>query len=161
NPTFSGNILLVYGRLSHSGKWDNGATWNREHVWPKFWLNLSPSENGGKTIVTNTYKGLGSDAFELRPATVSDNRKRQDLGYGYYPNVGSGANTRYGPTSDGAGTTYWYPGDSDAGEVARIIFYMATRWFDPNDNTRGDSAANLDLKNGAPALYNFGDKASL
>src|SRR5207245_1967786 len=80
DPNNSSNVLLVYNRASVNGQWDAGVTWNREHVWPKFWLNLTSSQ------VTNTYVGVGSDAFELRPANPTVNSNRSDYGYGFYIN---------------------------------------------------------------------------
>src|SRR5438045_8431791 len=44
DPNNSSNILLVYNRASINGQWDAGVTWNREHVWPKFLLNLTSSQ---------------------------------------------------------------------------------------------------------------------
>ena len=50
DPNNSSNIILVYNRDSIPGQWDNGITWNREHVWPKSLLNLTSSQ------VSATYK---------------------------------------------------------------------------------------------------------
>ena len=61
DPSNPNNILLIYNRASVSGTWDNGITYNREHVWPKKWLGVTSAQ------VTNTYKGVASDLFELRP----------------------------------------------------------------------------------------------
>src|SRR6266513_1812986 len=41
DPANASHILLVYNRASIVGAWDAGVTWNREHIWPKFWLNLT------------------------------------------------------------------------------------------------------------------------
>ena len=54
--------------------------------------------------------------------------------------------------TDGTGT-YWYPGDADRGDVARTIFYMATRYGQGQTN-------NLSLINGQSTTYNMGDLAS-
>ncbi len=159
DPNNLTTMLFAYNRGSNNGKWDGGTTWNREHVWPKFLMGLSPSQNGGATIVDNAYVGVGSDAFELRPATVSINSSRSDNGYGFYINNSTPSGS-YGNNSN-AGTTYFYPGDADRGDVSRSIFYMATRWFDPSNPSRGTSASNLDIKNGVPAVFNFGDLNSL
>ncbi len=153
DPNNSSNILLVYNRASVDGQWDNGITWNREHVWPKNLLNLTSSQ------VSNTYKGVASDAFELRPANPTINSTRGDNGYGFYLS-NSNPGTTYGLNSNN-GTQYWNPGAADRGEVSRAIFYMATRWLDPLNASRGTSNTNLEIVNGVPSDYNFGDLNSL
>lgn len=100
DPNRPGNILLIYNRASVSGKWDGANTWNKEHVWPQ-------SKLGGASK---------SDLHNLRPANPKINSTRGNL-----PFVeGSGS---YGTRSGG-----WFPGEEDKGDVARIIFYMNTRW---------------------------------
>jgi endonuclease I len=145
DPNNSSNILLAYNRASVNGTWDAGATFNREHVWPKSLLNLTSSQ------VSNTYRGVASDLFELRPTNPNINSSRGNMAYGSIygtvPNYGSMS------ASDGSGT-YWYPGGADRGDVARSIFYMATRYGQGQTN-------NLSLKNGQAITYQFGDKESL
>src|SRR4051812_25563630 len=72
DPLNSGSMLLVYNRGTNNGQWDSGLTWNREHVWPKHWLNLTSSQ------VDNSYSGVASDLFELRPADMKVNSTRGD-----------------------------------------------------------------------------------
>ncbi len=117
-------------------------TWNREHLFPKHWLNLTSSQ------VSNSYHGVASDLFEVAPSNPSVNSSRGDYGYGYYPYSGS-----YGANSDGS-DTYWYPGNEDRGDIARAMFYMATRYGQNQTN-------NLSLINGTPQLYQMGDLNSL
>jgi endonuclease I len=142
DPSNSANVLNVYNRLSVNAQWAGGTlstTFNREHVWPKHWLNLTSSQ------VDNGYLGIASDLFEVRPTTPSVNSARGDLGYG--PINGSG--------TYGANSGYWYPGDADRGDLARSLFYMATRYGEGQSN-------NLTLVNGPPVnLYTMGDLASL
>src|SRR4051812_23628619 len=118
DPNNSNNILLDYNRASVDGTWDLGATFNREHVWPKSLLNLTSSQ------VSNTYKGVASDLFELRPANPNINSSRGNTGYG---TVDVTAPHSYGHVTKDA-VDYWYPGDADRGDSARTIFYMATRY---------------------------------
>lgn len=100
DPNRLGNILLIYNRASVSGKWDGAKTWNKEHVWPQSKLGTASK----------------SDLHNLRPANPRINSTR-----GNSPFVdGSGS---YGTRSGG-----WFPGEEDKGDVARIIFYMNTRW---------------------------------
>lgn len=112
DPNAPGNILLIYNRASVSGTWDGGATWNREHVWPDSRLGA------GNNDPSNTYVGPASDQFNLRPCNPSINSSRSNTPYG--PDNGTGANGYQGGL--------YYPGNADAGDVARGLFYMATRY---------------------------------
>ena len=159
DPNNPNNIRLIYTNTSVSGVWAQGVngTWNREHVWPKNWLNLTSSQ------VSNTYKGPASDLFELWPADPQVNSARSNDGYGYYPattGTYSGSTGPFGANSFG-GNTYWFPNVVDAGEVARSIFYMATRYFTPSNSSRGTDIQNLEIINGQPTTYNMGDLNSL
>ena len=109
DPEVPGNVILMYNRASVSGAWDGGATWNREHVWPQSKLGASASNN-----VANT----ASDLQNLKPANPSINSSRGNLSFVDKPGGGS-----YGAVPGG-----YYPGDEDRGDVARILFYMNTRW---------------------------------
>lgn len=144
DPANANNILLAYNRASINGDWDGGATWNREHIFPKSWLNLTSAQ------VSNTYKGVASDLFELRPSNPTVNSTKNNWGFGTV-NVTPPAS--YGVVSKD-GEQYFYPGDADRGDMARALFYMATRYGQNQTN-------NLTLANGTPALYRMGDLASL
>ena len=142
DPNNSANILLDYNRASVSGVWDLGVTFNREHVWPKSLLNLTSAQ------VSNSYAGIASDEFELRPSNPNINSNRSNYGYGYY----GASNPAYGTVS-APGGTYFYPGVADLGDSARTIFYMATRYA-----TYGNG---LTIVNGSPTTYQMGDLNSL
>jgi endonuclease I len=107
--------------------WDSGVTWNREHSWPQ--------SRGVDTTSTPD----GSDMFHLFPSKNSDNNTRGNLNYG-----GAFGQQNRGQVSDG-GTKY-YPGDADAGLVARAEFYMAVRYNGTETNTQ-----DLELAAGDPA----------
>lgn len=107
--------------------WDGGVTWNREHSWPQ------------SRGVDTTSAPDGSDMFHLFSSKQSDNTARGNLNYG----GAFGAQNR-GTVSDG-GTKY-YPGDADAGLIARAEFYMAVRY----DGTESGTA-DLELAAGDPA----------
>jgi endonuclease I len=112
DPNNLNNILLVYNRASVPGAWDGGTTYNREHVFCCSWLGIdTPS---------NSYVGVGSDLFELRPCNPGVNSSRSNDPFGSDSSAGG-----YGHNG-----VYWYPGDADAGTIARTMFYMATRWSD-------------------------------
>ena len=140
DPNNASNVLLVYNRDSVSGTWDNGVTWSREHLWPQSLLNAT---------VDNTYTGMASDLFELRPIDPTLNTQRSNKPYGQTTSTGNYINN----------STWFYPSDADKGDVARAMFYMATRY---SNGTTTPSASNLVLVNGlSPNTYEMGDLASL
>lgn len=131
DPNASGNILLIYNRASVSSTWDSGGTWNREHIWPVSRLGVSDPGNS----TTN----LSSDQFNLRPANPSINSSRGNKPFGMDSTTGG----------FGHQGSYYFPGDSDAGDVARAQFYMATRY------------SQLTLTDGSPSGTQMGDLSSL
>ncbi len=133
DPNHAGNILLVYNRASVAGAWDSGDTWDREHLWPQ---SLQPG------TASNDTTGSLADPFMLRPCNPSINSSRSNSPYGLDYTTGS-----YGAVSGG----YYYPGDADAGDVARSMFYAATRW----------ESNGLTLVEGLPSGYQMGDLSSL
>lgn len=135
-PGKPGYILTVYDRsllnvaaINPNGPvpgWDNAATWNREHVWPR---SRGISSSGPDD----------ADLFNLRPALTEGNGDRGNL------NLGGVYGQVFGPVAD-KGSTKWYPGDADAGMIARQAFYMALR-YDASDS----STTNLELFAGNPS----------
>jgi endonuclease I len=131
DPNNSSNILLIYNRASVSNVWDGGATFNREHIWPVSRLGVSAPGNSTTNIAT--------DQFNLRPANPSINSSRGNDPFGMDTTTGN----------HGAVGSYYFPGDADAGDVARAQFYMATRY------------SNLSLTDSFPAGTQMGDLSSL
>lgn len=115
DPNDPDSILLVYDRvsldLSNIGGsipgWDSGNSWNREHTWPR-------SRGVGSGGPDN------SDLHQLRPSTPSVNSDRGSL------NFGGEFGQSFGLVQDGG--EKFYPGDADAGMIARQMFYMETRY---------------------------------
>lgn len=105
DPNGSGYMIGFYNRKKLKPAWDGAATWNREHVWPD-------SRGAGKS-------GPGSDPHMLRPADVSINSSRGNKFFGL-----SSDGSCYDPGSEG------YP--EYRGIAARIIFYVATRYWKTN-----------------------------
>ena len=137
DPNNPGHMLLVYDRVSLNiaainpggpiPGWDSGASWNREHTWP-----LSRG-------VSSEAMPDGSDLHQLRPSTPSVNSDRGNLNFG-----GEFGAQSFGIVTDNGGQQ-WYPGDADAGMIARHEFYMAVRY----DGTEA-STTNLELAAGNP-----------
>ncbi|TWT99846.1 Extracellular ribonuclease precursor [Botrimarina colliarenosi] len=144
DPNNPGRMLLVYDRTSlnvaainPNGSipgWDSGNSWNREHTWPQ---SRGVGSSGPDT----------SDMHHLRPSDNSINSQRSNA------NFGGNYGNPYGYQGD-----YWYPGDADAGMIARAEFYMAVR-YDGSDSSTTD----LELSNGNPSTSSgsLGNLASL
>lgn len=112
DPAVPGNILSVYSRTSMPGTWvENNTNWNREHTWPQSRLGASAS---------NGTANIASDEFSIRPAKASENSGRGNASYGNPYGTNGGA-----PLLQ---NSLFYPGNADAGDVARGAFYMATRY---------------------------------
>ena len=123
DPDNSNNVLVIYSNHSVSGVWDSGVTWNREHVWAK---------SRGIGDVSNSTKGAGSDLHNLRACIPSINSARNNrwLAECDEPYQYDGTNTgSYTSSTDWV----WKPRDEDKGDVARIIFYMVTRYEGEGD----------------------------
>lgn len=101
-------VLAIYNSATVSSTWD-GTTWTREHVWPNSRLGLERVENH--------QRNQASDLHNLRAIIQSVNASRSDRIF----TAGSG---HYGINADGG----YYPGDDHKGDVARILFYMATMY---------------------------------
>ncbi len=123
DPDNPNKVLLIYNRASVKGPYDY-PIWNREHVWAKSKLA------GG----VGTGRGIGSDLHNLRVCDVNINSSRGNLPFA----EGSGS---YGKVSGG-----FYPGDEDKGDVARIIFYMNTRWGNSKANISQMGSINMFLR---------------
>jgi endonuclease I len=131
DPNNPNNVLLIYNRASVSSTWDSGATWNREHIWPVSRLGVGDPSNSTTNIST--------DQFNLRPSNPSINSSRGNKPFGNDSTTGAHG-------SQGAN---YYPGDADAGDVARAQFYMATRY------------SQLTLTDAVPSGTQMGDLSSL
>lgn len=137
DPNDPDRMLLVYDRTSldvsainPTGSipgWDFGVSWNREHTWPR-------SRGVGSSGDDN------SDLHQLRPSDNSINNSRGNLNFG-----GEFGAQSFGIVSD-VGGSYWYPGDADAGMIARQEFYMAVRYDGSDSNT-----SDLELQPGNPS----------
>ena len=116
----SGKMQTFYAHAEIDGTWDQGNTYNREHVWPKSksWFSK----------VTNSTKGAGADLHHIRPTITNINSARGDSMYAEFDEkAGKEVNSmgylggyRYNDTFE--------PLEHSKGDIARIIFYLLTRY---------------------------------
>lgn len=121
DPNNPANVILLYTGESVNGdqEYNNGNGWNREHVWAKSHGDFGNSQ------------GPGTDAHHLRPANIQVNADRGNRWFGNcnVPHTFGGSNTGnfYSTTEH-----LWQPRAEVKGDVARMIFYMATRYEGQN-----------------------------
>lgn len=142
DSTNSNNVILLYTGWSYpnTNHGGNATQWNREHTWAK-----SHGDFG-------TTAPAGTDLHHLRPTDVTVNSRRGSLDF----DNGGSQYTDPSPYGGGSGTTEcyvdddsWEPWDEVKGDVARMMFYMATRYegehsgepdLELNDNVNNGSA---------------------
>lgn len=114
DPANSSNVLLLYTGWSYPKSSSGGGVsdWNREHTW----ANSHGIDDG--------LPGY-ADAHHLRPTDVTVNSARGSLdfdegGTEYVDSDGATGCLRDGDS--------WEPRDEVKGDVARMMFYMATRY---------------------------------
>ncbi len=122
DPNNPNNIILLYSGWSipssnFASNLDSLNFWNREHVWAK-----SHGDFG-------TDQGPGTDAHAIKPvdATVNSARSNKDFDNGGSEYFDAGVATGCYADADS-----WEPRDEVKGDVARMIFYMATRYAGEN-----------------------------
>ncbi len=116
DPENHNNVILIYTGLSRA-KTDHGGNigqWNREHVWAK--------SHGG----FGTTPPAGTDAHHIRPADVKVNSLRGHLDFDNGGTLVPGTDSCYSDNNS------FEPRDAVKGDVARMIFYMATRYEGDN-----------------------------
>ncbi|MGM0495995.1 MAG: endonuclease I family protein [Bacillota bacterium] len=84
----------------------DGYYWNREHVWPQSRLGVGVS-------YTNDFTSKATDVHNLKPSDPDENSARSNDYFDYF-----NTNNTYEPR------------DEVKGDIARILFYMATMYFD-------------------------------
>lgn len=117
----SSKMTLVYSSASISSTWDNGKTWNREHVWPQ-------------SLGTFTTTKCGSDLHHLHPADSKVNSTRCNLPYGVVTTGTSykTAKTTSGVTAGYYTSNFYEPLDNAKGDIARTLLYVYVRWGETN-----------------------------
>ena len=135
---YNGNTSTAKTWKTSQGKYgvSSGYVWNKEHIWAK--SNGFPSEGA------DAY----SDLHHLRASDWKCNNTRSNYPFG---NVSSKttSNASYDWTQSRRTDNYlqngvFEPRDSDKGDVARALFYMATRYY----NGEGSTGTHLTLTTG-------------
>ena len=105
DPKNTGKAICIY-----SGRALESSDWNKEHVWAK--SHGFPNES---------YEPY-CDAHHLRPSTISINSTRSNKDFGEVPGASPDA---YGNKTN---NTTFEPRDEVKGDIARMMFYMETRY---------------------------------
>lgn len=137
DPNNSNNVITVYSGTS-LGKFDvyfpggglnSDQAWDREHLWPVSY-GLNPNGSEGPAY---------SDLFNLRPAISSVNSQRGNL---YFDNSSGTISVPPLAPLCSYDNNSWQPRDSEKGDLARVMFYMATRYDGSEPGTIGLELAN-------------------
>ena len=109
------NVILFYSGWSVNAaqEYNSAQGWSREHVWAK-------SHGSFDTDI-----GIGTDVHSLRPCDISVNSAR---GNDDFDNGGDIYVDGDGETECRTDYDSWEPRDAVKGDVARMLFYMATRY---------------------------------
>lgn len=116
DPNNSSKLILVYLGTSVTATWDDGITWNREHVWP---------QSGMPATAVNEVVNMASDLQNLKPSDPGENSSRGNKWFDYVPTTSSVA---------------YEPRDEVKGDIARILLYMVVMY---DELTLVDSYPNL------------------
>lgn len=108
DPNNNGKIICFY-----TGQSLSSGSWNKEHVWAK--------SHGFPTSSSNPY----CDAHHLRPTLNAINSSRSNSDFGEVDNLSGVKSDNYGNKWT---SSIFEPRDEVKGDVARIMFYMATRY---------------------------------
>lgn len=149
DPNNPDNVLLFYSGTSMNGaaQYNSGQGWNREHVWAK-----SHGDFG-------TAIGPGTDLHMLRPTDVDVNGVRNHYDFDMVANGDLVAETTdcYVDTTN----QLFEPRDEVKGDVARILFYMATRYEEGDEIDLELSESKLSVDNTASGYGEHGVLSTL
>ncbi|WP_375579263.1 endonuclease [Marivirga tractuosa] len=117
DPNNPENIILFYKNASipieNFASNNEPDFWNREHTWPS-----SHGFNDEDTAYT--------DVHNLRPSDATVNSSKSNKDFNDVENIEDNAEGEAPDTYTNA--DFWDPRDEIKGDVARILFYMATRY---------------------------------
>ncbi len=140
DPANTDNVICLYTgwSLAKSEAGGDGDQWNREHVWAKSHGDF------------DTEDGPGTDVHHLRPTDVSVNAARSNYDFDEAAEASAYLTDKL-PTLNKLETrgTYkiWEPRPEVRGDIARMMFYMATRYEADGEFTDGSGfTRNVDLE---------------
>jgi endonuclease I len=140
DPNNSNNVILIYTGWSYPKSMYGGLynQWNKEHTWSK--------SHGG----FGDNPPEGTDLHHLRPcdASVNSAKNNKDFSKGTTEYYDGGV-----PTGCYTATNIWEPRDADKGDVARMMFYMATRYEGDNGETNLELVSYVDSSPDGEPLY--------
>ncbi|MBC8375015.1 MAG: endonuclease [FCB group bacterium] len=123
DPNNPDNVILLYTGWSVNAaqEYNNENGWSREHVWAKS-RGIYYTGFGSEDDVAAT------DVHHLRPADITVNSARNNRWFDYcsIPYIDDGDTTGSFTSTDQEWV--WQPRAEVVGDVARMMFYMATRY---------------------------------
>lgn len=124
DPTNSDNMVLFYTRdsISKRGAGSGTGNWNREHVWPRSLSSDNWSSSNGGSV------HAGTDILHVRPTWYDTNEARGSIRYG--DNGKKGVQKYNGIEYAYISGSYFEPIDTVKGDVARILMYVWTAYYD-------------------------------
>ena len=125
DPDNPDHVLLLYNPTSSVPKSAYNDVWNKEHCWPES-RGLEEGNGPDQVDVHNLY-AEDVAVNNLRGALFFDESTSSDSNY-VWPIPGSSLETSRDNDS-------WEPPDASKGNVARALFYMATRYDGSEPNT--------------------------
>lgn len=121
DPNNSNNVIGIYSNFSMDAmaEYAGGSGWSREHVWAQSRGNFDRSHDAG------------TDTHHIRACDISTNsaRSNRNFDYGDFNYVDKSGTYKGSTDSKTSNSNFvWEPRDEVKGDVARMIFYMATRY---------------------------------
>jgi len=140
---YTGNSISKWNFANNPSNVNQQDYWNREHVWPKSHGDFGPSG-------MFTEKGANTDIHHLRPVDMTINSARS---YKDFDDGGQVVLNGLDTTACYSSTNSWEPRDEVKGDVARMLFYMATR-YEGGMSEAGDVEPDLELVNSVGTFPN-------
>ncbi len=131
DPADSNRVISIYSGTSihrndvfrPDAQLDPNLTWSREHLWPDSYgldpENINPGSTNGDAGPDYT------DLFNLRPCVHTLNSQRSNR---YYDTSSGAITTPLLAPLCSYDTNSWEPRETEKGDIARAMFYMATRY---------------------------------
>ena len=124
DPANTNNVILIYARRSEpKTTFGTTAGWNREHLWPN-------------SYGLDSHEPSYSDLHNLRAADATVNSTRGNKFYDISATNSTGYKLPGSPEAPLTSTDSdsWEPPAEVKGDIARAIFYMATRYTGDRTN---------------------------